>query len=68
MKKNLIVLLFALLFSGCFINERGISNHFYSDCKAYYDATGTYREECPPNWIDLPLTPETFSKKFLTRR
>ena len=68
MKKIVITLLFATLFSGCFINERGISNRFYSDCKAYYDATGTYHEECPPNWIDLPLTPQALKERLFTRR
>lgn len=66
--KKFLILSLALLFCGCFINERGISNRFYSDCKPYYDATGTYHEECPSNWIDLPLTPDALSKKFFTRR
>lgn len=68
MKKICATLALATLFCGCFINERGISNRFYSDCKAYYDATGTYKEECPPNWIDLPLTPEALKQKLFTRR
>ena len=50
---------FVLFFlCGCFINERGVSNRFYSDCKEYYDASGTYHKECPKNWVDLPLTPK----------
>lgn len=68
MKKICVTLVLTTLFCGCFINERGISNRFYSDCKAYYDATGTYKEECPSNWIDLPLTPETLKQKLFTRR
>ncbi|HEC1755340.1 TPA: hypothetical protein R1709_000102 [Campylobacter lari] len=50
----------ALFFSGCFVNERGVSNRFYDDCKEYYDASGTYHKECLKNWVDLPLTPDSF--------
>ncbi|WP_297194064.1 hypothetical protein [uncultured Campylobacter sp.] len=50
-----ILIFFALLFfNACYINERGISNRFYDDCSYYYDASGTYREKCPKNWIDIP--------------
>lgn len=56
--KFLGTFLLALLLTGCFINERGVSNRLYDDCKPYYDASGTYHEECPKNWVDLPLTPE----------
>ena len=58
MKKSVIVLILSLSVSGCFITERGITNRFDNDCKPYYDASGTYHEECLPNWIDLPLTPK----------
>ncbi|WP_291952764.1 hypothetical protein [Campylobacter sp.] len=55
-----VILVFVMLFlNGCFVNERGISNRFYDDCKEYYDASGIYHKECPQNWIDLPLTPDT---------
>ncbi|MBK1963650.1 putative lipoprotein [Campylobacter novaezeelandiae] len=47
-----------ILFSGCFVNERGISNRYYSDCKEYYDASGIYHKECPNNWVDIPLNPK----------
>ncbi|MCR6591201.1 lipoprotein [Campylobacter insulaenigrae] len=60
MFKKIILVFLILFFSGCFVNERGISNRFYDDCKEYYDASGIYHKECPQNWIDLPLTPETF--------
>ena len=68
MKKICFVLLAVLCFSGCFVNERGIGNRFYSDCKAYYDASGTYREDCPTNWINIPLTPNALYKKLTTLR
>ncbi|HEA7843389.1 TPA: hypothetical protein RXM13_001507 [Campylobacter coli] len=57
MKKYILML--ALLFgiSGCFVNERGISNRFYDDCCEYYDASGTYHKECPKNWVDIKMTP-----------
>ncbi|MDO4674011.1 hypothetical protein [Campylobacter sp.] len=45
------------MLGGCFVNERGISNRFYDDCKEYYDAVGIYHRECPKNWVDLPLSP-----------
>ncbi|TQR61421.1 hypothetical protein [Campylobacter troglodytis] len=57
-KIYILIPLIALLFSACFINERGLSNRFYDDCKPYYDASGSYHEECIPNWFDLPLTPK----------
>lgn len=67
MKKICFVLLAVLCFSGCFVNERGIGNRFYSDCKAYYDASGTYHEDCPTNWINIPLTPNALYKRPTTR-
>ncbi|MCR6584793.1 hypothetical protein CINS5906_04345 [Campylobacter insulaenigrae] len=60
MFKKIILVFLMLFFSGCFVNEKGVSNRFYDDCKEYYDASGIYHKECPQNWIDLPLTPETF--------
>ncbi|MCV3381815.1 hypothetical protein L8V77_05385 [Campylobacter sp. IFREMER_LSEM_CL2127] len=59
-KKIFFIGFLALFFGGCFVNERGISNRFYDDCKEYYDASGTYHKECPKNWADLPLTPDSF--------
>ncbi|MBR8462040.1 hypothetical protein KDE13_00670 [Campylobacter sp. faydin G-140] len=53
MKNVIILTLIPLFFSGClFLNERGVSTHYYNDCKEYYDATGTYQKECPHNVID----------------
>lgn len=60
MRKIPVCVAFAVLvlcFNGCFINERGISNRFWAGCKGYYDGSGEYKEECTPNWVDLPLTP-----------
>lgn len=62
--KQFFILSLVLIFSGCFINERGISNRFYDDCKPYYDASGTYHEDCPKNWIDLPLTPQSLEERL----
>jgi len=31
--------------SGC-LNKHGISAHYYSDCKEYYDMQGYYHKEC----------------------
>ncbi|WP_185900250.1 hypothetical protein [Campylobacter sp. MIT 97-5078] len=55
--KKLALCVCVLALSACYISERGISNRFYDDCKPYYDASGTYHEECPKNWINLPLAP-----------
>ncbi|MGH2328048.1 hypothetical protein ACRCD5_06995 [Campylobacter taeniopygiae] len=57
MKKYILIIVSLLGFSGCFINERGISNRFYNDCKEYYDASGIYHKDCPNNWIDIKMTP-----------
>lgn len=56
--KFIYLFIYLFIFSGCFVNERGISNRYYDDCKEYYDASGTYYKECPKNWINLPLTPQ----------
>ena len=42
-----------LVFSACYLNERGISSTYYNDCKAYYDAAGIYHEGCEPNIIEF---------------
>ncbi|TXE78894.1 hypothetical protein FPD46_07605 [Campylobacter peloridis] len=60
LRKISFFIFFIVFFSGCFVNERGVSNRFYDDCKEYYDASGTYHKECPKNWINLPLTPDSF--------
>jgi len=57
MVRNILFLVVVLNFCACFVNERGVSNRFYDDCKEYYDASGTYHKECPKNWFNLPLTP-----------
>ena len=44
---------FPLVFSACYLNERGISSTYYNDCKAYYDAAGVYHEGCEPNIIEF---------------
>ncbi|EPC9496918.1 hypothetical protein ACR3TS_000007 [Campylobacter coli] len=57
MKKYILMLAFLFGISGCFVNERGISNRFYDDCHEYYDASGTYHKDCPKNWVDIKMTP-----------
>ena len=57
MKIYTLMVLLALGISGCFVNERGISNRFYDDCHEYYDASGTYHKDCPKNWVDIKMTP-----------
>ncbi|HHS6521938.1 TPA: hypothetical protein ACTN4M_000350 [Campylobacter jejuni] len=57
MKKYTLMALLVLGISGCFVNERGISNRFYDDCKEYYDGSGTYHKDCPKNWVDIKMTP-----------
>ena len=42
-----------LVFSACYLNERGISSTYYNDCTAYYDAAGVYHEGCEPNIIEF---------------
>lgn len=50
--KQIIIALLALLFGGCtFINECGVSTHYYNDCTEYYDSMGIYHKECPQNNI-----------------
>jgi len=47
-----IFFIVTLMMSGClYLNDRGVSNKYYNDCKEYYDATGTYRKSCPKNII-----------------
>lgn len=51
MKKTPFLLLFPILFAGCF-NERGVSLRYYSDCEEYYDLQGYYHKECDKNLFD----------------
>ncbi|RRD54623.1 hypothetical protein [Campylobacter rectus] len=49
----LFLLALAAMLGGCvFLNDRGVTTKYYNECKEYYDATGTYRKECPKNIID----------------
>ncbi|MCX2683105.1 hypothetical protein OQH60_04655 [Campylobacter sp. MIT 21-1685] len=57
MKLYSITLFLSFTLAGCFVNERGVSNRFYDECKEYYDASGSYHQECPKNWIDLKMVP-----------
>lgn len=51
MKKTSFLLLFPILFAGCF-NERGVSLRYYNDCEEYYDMQGYYHKKCDQNLID----------------
>ena len=49
----LLLSVLAAMLGGCvFLNDRGVTTKYYNECKEYYDATGTYRKECPKNIID----------------
>ena len=52
-----------LVFSACYLNERGISSTYYNDCKAYYDAAGIYHEGCEPNIIEFSDTKKLVNAK-----
>lgn len=53
MRQILLLISVGILLGGClFVNERGVSTNYYNDCKEYYDATGTYRKDCPKNIVD----------------
>ena len=52
-----------LVFSACYLNERGISSTYYNDCKAYYDAAGVYHEGCEPNIIEFSDTKKLVNAK-----
>lgn len=55
MRQILLLISVGILLGGClFVNERGVSTNYYNDCKEYYDATGTYRKDCPKNIVDWP--------------
>ena len=45
--KKRVFLLFLAVFGldGC-VNKHGVSLHYYSDCKEYYDLQGYYHKEC----------------------
>lgn len=51
--KKLLILATALLTSGClYVNERGIDNHYYNQCKESYDAMGNYHKDCDENLLE----------------
>jgi len=53
MKIILHILTILSLFQGClYVNERGITNQYYSDCEEYYDSEGFYRKSCDENLVD----------------
>ncbi len=51
MLKLLLLTLVLLLLCGC-ANKRGISMHYYDECREYYDLQGTYHRVCDDNLID----------------
>ncbi|MBU1657917.1 hypothetical protein KKG72_02560 [bacterium] len=45
MAKTTLIILTAILLSGCF-NKHGISAKYYSECEEYYDLQGYYHKKC----------------------
>jgi hypothetical protein len=63
MKIVLPLLLLALSFTAC-LNKKGVSLHYYSDCKEYYDLQGYYHKECGKNnLINYDEMQEVFQEK-----
>ena len=60
--KTTLILLTALLLQGCYFNERGVSNRYYSDCKEYYDGMGIYYKECDENLVDYKTVTDPVKK------
>lgn len=53
MKNLIIFIILIFLFQGCFwINQRGVSDRYYNDCKEYYDVAGVYHKSCDKNIIN----------------
>ncbi|OCS03102.1 membrane lipoprotein lipid attachment site-containing protein [Campylobacter fetus] len=53
MKRIVSFIILVFLLQGCiWVNERGISNKYYNDCKEYYDGAGIYHKKCDENLLD----------------
>ncbi len=51
--KKLLILILPFLFTGClYVNDRGIDNNYYNNCKEYYDSIGVYHKTCDKNLIE----------------
>ena len=51
--KKLLILILPFLFTGClYVNDRGIDNNYYNNCKEYYDSMGVYHKTCDENLIE----------------
>ena len=51
--KKLLILILPFLLNGClYVNDRGIDNNYYNDCKEYYDSMGVYHKTCDENLIE----------------
>ena len=51
--KKIPILILPFLLGGClYVNDRGIDNHYYNDCKEYYDSMGVYHKTCDKNLIE----------------
>lgn len=61
MKKILFIL--PVIFSACYVNERGVSARYYNDCREFYDASGMYHKLCDENIIDFADIKKLPSKK-----
>ncbi len=51
--KKILILILPFLLTGClYVNNRGIDNRYYNDCKEYYDSMGIYHKTCDKNLIE----------------
>jgi len=58
---QLLIIMF--FFKGClYLNERGVSANYYSECKEYYDSEGFYHKSCDENLFDYKDVPEKIKK------
>ena len=52
--KKILILILPFLLGGClYVNDRGIDNHYYNDCKEYYDSMGIYHKTCDENLVEF---------------
>jgi hypothetical protein len=52
--KQILILILPLLFSGClYVNDRGIDNNYYNQCREYYDSMGVYHKTCDKNIVEF---------------
>jgi len=59
--KYFILIILAIFMTSC-VNKKGISMKYYDDCHFYYDLYGTYKEDCPHNFINFKKEKEGVEK------